>query len=183
MGRPSSYTPEIELEICDRISRGEPLRRICQDDHLPWDSVFRRWLIDDSPAGIHSRYARAYELGLDSMAEEIIELSDTDRPVEKIEKKVVARICSLCSRDLRWLRGNWRHSEDGSDLCLDGVAEKVVDEKTTSGDGTQRTALQIDARKWLLSKRLPKRYGDRLELAGDKDAPLTITVRRRDKEE
>jgi hypothetical protein len=32
--------------------------------------------------------------------------------------------------------------------------------------------LQVDTRKWLLSKLAPKKYGDRLEVAGDPTAPL-----------
>jgi hypothetical protein len=33
-----------------------------------------------------------------------------------------------------------------------------------TGDMVERTRLQIDTRKWLLSKLAPKKYGDRLEL-------------------
>lgn len=36
----------------------------------------------------------------------------------------------------------------------------------------QRSKLRVDARKWLMSKMLPKKYGDRLAVAGDPDAPL-----------
>ncbi len=36
--------------------------------------------------------------------------------------------------------------------------------------------VRIDTRKWLLSKMAPKRYGDRLELAGDKDNPLEVNI-------
>ena len=34
-----------------------------------------------------------------------------------------------------------------------------------------RARLRVDARKWLLSKLLPKVYGDKLALGGDADAP------------
>ncbi len=37
--------------------------------------------------------------------------------------------------------------------------------------------LLIDTEKWALSKILPKELGDKLELAGDKDAPLTVVVK------
>ena len=36
--------------------------------------------------------------------------------------------------------------------------------------------LRIDARKWVASKLLPKKYGERQVLAGDPDAPLVTTV-------
>lgn len=38
----------------------------------------------------------------------------------------------------------------------------------------QKHKLQVDTRKWLLSKLAPKKYGDKLELSGDADNPLTI---------
>ncbi len=43
---------------------------------------------------------------------------------------------------------------------------KDVDGKkeVTTGDMVERSKLQVDARKWLLGKLLPKKYGDRLEV-------------------
>jgi len=38
----------------------------------------------------------------------------------------------------------------------------------------QKQRLQVDTRKWLLSKMAPKKYGDRLEVAGDAENPLLI---------
>lgn len=51
-----------------------------------------------------------------------------------------------------------------------------------TGDGkidsaaVQSRRLQVDTRKWLLSKLAPRRYGERLELAGDKESPLRAEV-------
>ncbi len=50
--------------------------------------------------------------------------------------------------------------------------------ETTEGDMLAHRRLQVDTRKWMLSKMLPKVYGDKLELAGDKDNPLTVVVRK-----
>lgn len=38
----------------------------------------------------------------------------------------------------------------------------------------QKQRLQVDTRKWLLSKLAPQKYGDKLELTGDPDRPLAI---------
>lgn len=43
-------------------------------------------------------------------------------------------------------------------------------------DMTQHRRLQIDTRKWLLARWLPKVYGDRTTLAGDPEAPLMQTL-------
>ena len=44
----------------------------------------------------------------------------------------------------------------------------------TDSGAVQKQRLQIDTRKWLLSKLAPKKYGAKIELSGDKDNPLMI---------
>ena len=65
--------------------------------------------------------------------------------------------------------------------------ELFVEQEDASGKSAKRvqnsefinrSRLRVDSRKWLLSKLLPKKYGDKLELSGDKDSPLTVVVRR-----
>jgi hypothetical protein len=38
----------------------------------------------------------------------------------------------------------------------------------------QKQRLQVDTRKWLLSKLAPKKYGDKIEVSGDSENPLKI---------
>jgi len=42
----------------------------------------------------------------------------------------------------------------------------------------QKHKLQVDSRKWLLSKLAPKKYGDKLELSGDAENPLVTRIER-----
>lgn len=56
----------------------------------------------------------------------------------------------------------------------DGGEEVEVARVDSAAVAHQR--LRIDARKWFASKVAPKKYGDKLELAGDKDRPLTVEV-------
>ena len=44
------------------------------------------------------------------------------------------------------------------------------------GGWIQKHRLQVDTRKWLLSKLAPRKYGERLEVAGDASAPLQAAV-------
>jgi hypothetical protein len=53
-------------------------------------------------------------------------------------------------------------------------ANGMVEKHT--GDMVDRSRLMIDARKWYLSKVRPRKYGDRLELAGDKDNPVEVNL-------
>jgi hypothetical protein len=55
---------------------------------------------------------------------------------------------------------------DGEDTTLDLSATAVA-----------RNRLRVDTRKWMLSKMLPKIYGDKLELSGDPDKPLQTVTR------
>lgn len=47
---------------------------------------------------------------------------------------------------------------------------------TTDSGAVQKQRLQVDTRKWLLSKLAPKRYGDRMTLAGDDKNPLKTDI-------
>ena len=69
---------------------------------------------------------------------------------------------------------------------LDSIAEEIQEiADETSGDSgenanavVQRARVRIDARKWLLSKMRPDKYGDRTVLAGDAAAPLEMRLTR-----
>lgn len=39
---------------------------------------------------------------------------------------------------------------------------------------TNRSRLRVDSRKWIASKLKPKKYGDKVEVSGNPDAPLQI---------
>lgn len=67
-----------------------------------------------------------------------------------------------------------------ADTPLEGV-ETTTDDKGTSekrGDMLGHRKLQIETRLKLLAKWSPKKYGDKLALAGDSENPLTVTVQR-----
>lgn len=66
-------------------------------------------------------------------------------------------------------------------IADDGFNDTYVDEKgngRVDQDVVQRSRLRVDTRKWLLSKVLPKVYGDKVTLAGDDTAPLEVVIRR-----
>jgi hypothetical protein len=50
--------------------------------------------------------------------------------------------------------------------------------EVTRKDMLEHRRLQIDARKWTLSKLAPKKYGDKLALGGDAENPLQVVVQR-----
>lgn len=58
-------------------------------------------------------------------------------------------------------------SDDGSNDWMEREGQIVADH-----EHIQRSKLRVDARKWLMAKMMPKKYGDRTTVAGDPDNPL-----------
>lgn len=132
-GRPTLRSEQLVQTICSRLAAGESLRSICRDAAMPGAATVFRWLDEPEQADrFRERYARAREIGLELMADEILEIADDS------------------SRDTRV-------DENG--------AERV------DSEWVQRAKLRVDSRKWILSKQLPRKYGDasRLALGGDPD--------------
>jgi len=70
-----TYTPEIAAEILKRLAQGESLRSICRDAHMPDESSVREWVTYDRH-GFARPYRDARDIGLDVMADEILEIAD-----------------------------------------------------------------------------------------------------------
>lgn len=129
---PSQYGPELLAIIFDRMSKGETLRAICKDDGMPSDSTVRRWVLEDSsgsPDGIAAQYARARDLGLDAMADQLIETANTTE--EGISEKTgpngreITRADALGHRRLKidtmkWYLAKLAPKRYGDRLELDG---------------------------------------------------------------
>ena len=77
-GRPSLFCKKVVKEICTRLSNGESLIRICQDDHIPNRRVIQRWNLSNKK-GFSRVYARARQEGLDWMADNLLEIADDGR--------------------------------------------------------------------------------------------------------
>jgi hypothetical protein len=73
-----TYTRELADLICERLASGESLTAICRDAHMPNETAVRKWALKDHD-GFSLRYARARELQLEHLADEILEISDDGR--------------------------------------------------------------------------------------------------------
>lgn len=77
VGRPTTYTEELGLSICEEIAKGRPLTRICAEEGMPYVSTVYRWL--QANATFCDTYTRAREDQADTLADEIIGISDDGR--------------------------------------------------------------------------------------------------------
>jgi hypothetical protein len=70
-----------------------------------------------------------------------------------------------------------KFAEDIIQIADDGANDSYKDDEgksITNQDVIARSRLRVDARKWLASKMAPKKYGEKLEIAGDPANPLKV---------
>ena len=92
-------------------------------------TVFR-WL--ESDKDFREQYARAKEMQIELLADEIIQIADKARRGKRV-----------------------KDTPRGKEVVI--------------GDMVERSRLQVDARKWVASKLLPKKYGDKPGQARNED--------------
>lgn len=129
-GRPSIYSEKLADRICEELASGRSLLQICKDESFPHESTVRAWALDNRQ-GFYTKYARARDIGIEVMADELVEIADT--------KDVMGRY-----------------------------------------DNVERSKLRVDTRKWLLSKIVPKKYGDKTTTAitDGEGGPLKVVFER-----
>jgi len=93
LGRPSKYSPELAAEIAQRLSTGEPLRKICRDEHMPHWTVMYDWLAKDKDLSL--QVARAREAGYEALAEEALEIADERPEVNELIDKKTGEVLSI----------------------------------------------------------------------------------------
>ena len=137
-GHPSDFSTEVEARICQELSEGKTLREVCRADEMPTEAAVRKRALAD-PEGFGSQYAKAREIGYQSMADELLEIADDGT-------------------------NDWMERQNG-----DGTTYEVENREVLN-----RSRLRVDTRKWLLSKALPKIYGDKIttEHSGPNGGPI-----------
>jgi len=90
IGRPSGYSEEIGLRICEHIAEGNPLTPLwLKENRLPAPSMIFRWLEQHQP--FREAYARAREIQATIYADQILTIADTCEDANKARLQVDAR--------------------------------------------------------------------------------------------
>lgn len=84
-GRPTTFVQKVADEICARLMEGESLRAICEDEQMPGQRTVYQWLMHNDTFA--QQYARAREVQADTLADEVLVLSDRARMGQKITTK------------------------------------------------------------------------------------------------
>lgn len=125
-GRPSTYTEEMGDRICDLLTEGKSLRKICMSDEFPAASTVYVWL--DRFPSFAEKYTRAREAATEDMLEDILEIADA-KGIDPQEKRV--RIDTR-----KWVMGRLKPKKYGDKQQVDlgnkdgetfQVENKVVD--------------------------------------------------------
>ncbi|MEV5054663.1 terminase small subunit protein [Agrobacterium radiobacter] len=86
MARPTVYSGDVADAICERISEGESLRTICDDEAMPSLRTVFNWLADERYSAFCTKYTRAREVQADTLFDEMIDIADDGRN-DWMEKK------------------------------------------------------------------------------------------------
>lgn len=77
MARPTEFSQDIADKICEQLSLGKSLIKICKKAGFPNKSTVYRWLSVNRE--FCDQYARARDLQADHLVEEIIDIADKAR--------------------------------------------------------------------------------------------------------
>lgn len=147
----------VSAHICAELKKGLSLDSICSGLGMPSHATFLEWVEKDDPVGITKDYAHAREIGYTLLADEIVALSD------KTHEWVTVHELDQNGEPMYDDKGQPRLKKMLMPLNSDVIAHKRV---------------QIDTRKWVLSKMLPKVYGDRItqEHTGANGGPIALAA-------
>lgn len=144
--RPSEYTQDIAIAICERIAQGDTLRRVCKDPELPSRATVFRWLI------LHADFEQAYKVALgwraESRADEIIEIADDSGddysietsedgpPIVVLNKEAIAR-SKVRIEARQWLMAKEAPRKYGDKPPGDAPLADQSTSKSTPGDNAK----------------------------------------------
>jgi hypothetical protein len=140
VSRPSEYTQETALTICERLICGESLRAICRDESMPGLTTVMQWLSRHAEFAV--QYAHARDAQADTLADEILEICDdgTNDWMERLnrEGKVIGwsvngeavQRSRLRVDTRKWFASKLKPKKYGDKLTLDGAVSRGADALT-----------------------------------------------------
>lgn len=108
----SSYTPETGDQICLALQEGKSLRRICREIGIS-DSLVHKWLHEPGNDEFCKQYTRARDIQADTLAEEILDISDDETlPADSRRIRVDVR---------KWYAGKVKPKKYGDKTIVTGA--------------------------------------------------------------
>jgi hypothetical protein len=148
------YTEPLAQEICERISCGELLICICNDDHLPTTRRCKQWLNE------HDDFAMLYKDSLndrlDIFEEQVIQIADdasrdfkevvrNGRTVRVLDGEAIARAKLRVETRIKYLRAfkpeRWAEAQ-----TLNVKSQDALDCSNLSSEELERRLADLDAK-------------------------------------
>jgi hypothetical protein len=197
-----AYTPEIADKILGALIEGRTLTDLCGDPDMPDRTTISRWVAADRD-GFAERYRRARDIGHGSPGRVAYSPAVADRILDELMNgRTLVDVCKDPDTPAVSTVNHWavndregfaarysRAREIGCHTMADQMLE-IVDDRSNdwivrrANDGTTETILdpervararlRCDVRRWLLSKMLPKAFGDRQNLNAKPEADSGI---------
>jgi hypothetical protein len=196
---PTRYTAEIAEKIVGEVTSGRTLADLCSEPGMPSLRTIRNWVADNRE-DFSERYRQAQEIGRALSGGPVPYSAElADRVLgELMEGRTLVDVCDdpgMPSKGtvLLWVRRNRDGFAARYKEAREIGSQIMVDELITIGDDSRRdqvrrrteggetdlvvdheninrSRLRCENRRWILSKALPRIYGDRLEVAAKHDA-------------
>lgn len=119
MARPTKYSVQLAEEICELISDGMSLRKVCELDDKPAKITVLRWLRDKET--FRAQYARAKEESADSWADDINAIAD-----DVLKGKYDPQAARVAIDAKKWAASKLKPKKYGDKLDLTSAGEKIT---------------------------------------------------------
>lgn len=116
VGRPSSYSTELIDAICKKVSEGQALLHVCEEEGFPAQTTVFRWLNEKEE--FRQKYARARELQIERMALDALRIADD--PNEDPQSRRV-RVDTR-----KWILSKWAPKKYGDKLEVEQTGEQTI---------------------------------------------------------
>ncbi len=127
VGRPSDYTPELANKVCEQISLGNSLKRVCTSDDMPSIATVFNWL--HSKKEFLDKYEQAIQERTEAQHEQLLDLGDEAvhlaQNVDFKASNAVVSAVKLKADNMKWVMARMKpkkygdkidHTTNGKDL-------------------------------------------------------------------
>jgi transposase-like protein len=173
-GRPTPYTAELAERILHELSGGRSLSDVCRDHGMPNIGTVRFWVIRDRD-GFAARYHRAREVGHAPTGRPTLYTAETSERILHAlwDGRTLSDVCHdhgmpAPSTVRKWeiedregFAARYSEARELGYHIMSGEILDIADNARGDREDIRRARLRVKARCWLLSKALPKIYGDR----------------------
>lgn len=149
IGRPTLYCQETADIICERLAEGESLRAICREDAMPAKATVFRWLT--LHAEFADQYARARQEQAETLADEIVSISDEEFTTTKQfgdETQVVYDSTAVARNRLRvdarkWVASKLKPKTYGDRQIIAGDADAPLEVRSLPPEQLQANIIEL----------------------------------------